>query len=95
MQNDQHIDTVKGEIIGDKIRHAIIDARKPDGERWQQKEVAEKVSITKDHLSRVLRGKSEISIKKLAEIARLFDVTFRVDVGGSPVVINEGCEKEY
>lgn len=86
---------MKGEEVGDKIRHAIIDARKQDGTRYTQVEVADAVGLSKDHLNKVLRGVKEISLEKLAEIAQLFDCAFRIDVGGVSVVVNDGREKEY
>lgn len=95
LQNYQYSDNVKGEEIGDKIRHAIVDARKEDGSRWTQKEVAKEIGLSKDHLSRVVLGRSEISIEKLMAIAKLFNVGFRLAVEDGFVTVNDEADKIY
>lgn len=86
---------VKGQDIGRKIKQAIFDAPDDENGRWTQQRVADAIGITKDHLSRVVNGRGEISIDALSKIALLFDCYFVLDVDGAELIVNNGASKRY
>jgi hypothetical protein len=86
---------VKGEKLGNTIKVAIIEKPRDDIGRWTQQRVADAAALSKDHLSRVINGKSEISIEKLTDIAVVLNVCFVMKIGTATVIVNQEGGKKY
>ena len=56
------------ELMGNRIR----EARKRKG--WTQENLSEELDVAIAFISRIERGKTEVSLKRLSQIARILDV---------------------
>lgn len=86
---------VKGVELGNKIRRAMQETPEDENGRWTQVRLSKEMPLNKDHLSRVTRGKAEISIESLNRIGILLDVCFEVEIEGVNSLINVNGGRQY
>lgn len=63
-------------LIGERIR----EARKKKG--WSQEKLSEEIDLATAFLSRVERGRSQINLKRLAQISQVLDISLESLITG-------------
>lgn len=80
---------LKSKQVGDLIKQAIKAAeRRPSGERWNQKLLAQAIGTSEDILSRSLLGKIHIDPITISQIAVVLNVGIVFSVEGGTLTFN-------
>ena len=75
-------------LIGERIK----EARKKKG--WSQEKMSEEIEVSVVYLSRIERGYSRISLRRLVHISKVLDITIETLISGVETTSENYLDKE-